>query len=437
MSQTKPIFAVTGNPVLHSKSPFLFHSLFQKHGVNAVYVRLAAEHASDAISFFREIGLSGMNVTSPFKTPIMTMLDKTDPAATAIGAVNTIVWDKGTLRGFNTDHLGVIASLKQHGLRLKGQQCLVLGAGGAGKAAVFGLVQEGAKVTVANRTYAKAVQTAKTLGCRAASLDELSFFLKTTDILVSALSPRINPVEREWMRPPLVVFDANYPFSPLSEMALSQGCTVIKGEEWLFNQAVSVYALFTGKDADSQLMKQVLSDDFKSERICDKISLIGFMGCGKTTVGRILAKRLAYSFKDMDTVIEEREGQTISRIFRTKGEPYFRAREKAVLSEIHTDKNTVYACGGGITEDPANREALRENSLVVWLHSPLETILQRIAPGSRPLLIGNGQAEKSGLLLTQRIPSYAQAADLAVLNNTAPEKVAERIHEEIHSAFPD
>jgi shikimate dehydrogenase len=437
MIETTKIFAVTGKPVLHSKSPILFNPLFQKDKENAVYIRLSVEQASEAIAFFKEIGLSGMNVTSPFKQRIMPMLDTTDPTAEAIGAANTVVQDGEILKGSNTDHLGVISSFQQQALRLKGRQCLVLGAGGAGKAAVFGLVKEGADVTVVNRTYGKAVQTAKTMGCRAAPLDDLRSLLKTAGILVSALAPRVNPVRREWLQPSHIVFDANYPLSPLIEMALSQGCTVIRGEEWLLNQAVPVYKLFTGKVADRQLMKDTLSDDFKSERNYDNISLIGFMGCGKTTVGRILAKKLEYSFKDIDTLIEEREGQTITQIFRTQGEQYFRSKEKAVLSEIQTGKNAVYACGGGIAQDPANRKTLAQNSLVVWLHSPLEIIHQRIAPGSRPLLDGDGQGEKPGILFTQRIPYYAKTTDLAVFNNTPPEKTAERIHEEIHKSFAD
>ncbi|NOR12037.1 MAG: shikimate dehydrogenase, partial [Candidatus Aminicenantes bacterium] len=236
MSETKKIFAVTGNPVLHSKSPLLFNRLFRDNEEKAVYIRISVDKVSEAISFFEEIGLSGMNVTSPFKQTILQKLDKTDPAAAAIDAVNTVVKDEGLLNGFNTDHIGVTSSLKQLGLRLQEYHCLVLGAGGAGRAAVYGLVQEGAHVIVANRTHAKAVQAAKTFGCQAASLENLRSLLNTTEIVISALAPRINPIRKEWLRPSHVVFDANYPHSPLSDMALSQGCTVIRGEEWLLNQ---------------------------------------------------------------------------------------------------------------------------------------------------------------------------------------------------------
>ena len=437
MSETTNIFAVTGNPVLHSKSPLLFNRSFQGNKEKAVYTRILAESASEAISLFKDIDLSGMNVTSPFKQTILQKLDKTGPAAAAIGAVNTVVKDGGLLKGFNTDHVGVTSSLKGLGLRLQERNCLVLGAGGAGRAAAYGLIQEGANVSLANRTFDKAVQAAKTIGCQAVTLDDLRSLLNKTEIVVSALSPRINPIQKEWLRPSHVVLDANYPHSPLSTMAQTQDCTVIRGEEWLLNQAIPVYKLFTGREADRKSMEDALSSDFKSKSICENISLIGFMGCGKTTVGQILAKKLGYSFKDIDTVIEEREGKTVSEIFRLKGEQDFRALEKSVLSEIQQEKNNVYACGGGIVLDPDNRDTLSRNSLVIWLYVSLESCLQRIDRSSRPLLDTEERGEKAEVLFQTRIPYYARAADLVVMNERNPEKTAENIYEEIHQTLAD
>lgn len=432
MRETTKIFAVTGNPVLHSKSPLLFNRSFQGNKEKAVYTRILVKSASEAISLFKDIDLSGMNVTSPFKQTIMQKLDKTDPATAAIGAVNTVVKEGGLLKGFNTDHVGVTSSLKGLGLRLQGCHCLVLGAGGAGRAAAYGLIQEGADVFLANRTYDKAVQATKTLGCQAVPLDDLSSLLNRTEIVVSALAPRINPIQKEWLRPSHVVLDANYPHSPLSTMAQTQDCTVIRGEEWLLNQAIPVYKLFTGREADRKSMEDALSSGFKSKTICDNISLIGFMGCGKTTVGQILAKKMGYSFKDIDGVIEEQEGKTISKIFRHRGEQDFRALEKSVLSEIQQEKKTVYACGGGIVLDPANRDTLSRNSLVIWLYASLESCLERVDPSSRPLLETKKRGEKVEVLFQTRIPYYARASDLVVMNERNPEKTAENIYEEIH-----
>jgi shikimate dehydrogenase len=378
-----------------------------------------------------------MNVTSPFKQSILEKLHNTDPAATAIGAVNTVVKDGDLLKGFNTDHVGVTSSLKELGLRLQDKRCLVLGAGGAGRAAAYGLIQEGAHVILANRTYDKAVRAGNSLGCQVAPLNDLKSILDRTEIVVSALAPRINPITQEWLRPSHIVLDANYPHSSLYTMALRQGCTAIPGEEWLLNQAIPVYKLFTGREANRKSMVDALSSDFKSKTICDNISLIGFMGCGKTTVGSILAKKLGYSFKDIDTVIEEREVKTISEIFRLKGEQGFRGLEKSVLSDIHQDKKTVFACGGGIVLDPTNCDTLSRNSLVIWLYVSLESSLQRVDLHSRPLLKTQGNGEKPEVLFQTRIPHYARTADLVFLNESDPEKTAENIYEEIHHTLTD
>jgi shikimate dehydrogenase len=396
---------------------------------------MSAQSASEAIELFERIGLSGLNVTSPFKQHMLQKMDKLDPASSAIGAINTVVRDGEYLIGYNTDHIGVTSSLKELGLHLYRCHCLVLGAGGAGRAAAYGLVQEGARVTLVNRTHEKAVEAAIKLGCQAAPLEKLVPFLDQTEIVVSALAPGVNPLQEEWLNPSLVLLDANYPHSSIGTLARTKGCTVIRGEEWLLNQAIPVYKLFTGRDADRKSMEHALSPDVESKTTHDNISLIGFMGCGKTTVGQALAKKMGYSFTDLDAVIEKREGKTISEIFSLNGEKSFRSLEKTALSEIQQSKNTVFACGGGAVLDPANRDTLSRNSLVIWLDASLETCIQRIEPHSRPLLEKENKGDYPQVLFQTRIPFYARTADLVVSSEKKPEITAENIYEEIHNTF--
>jgi len=436
MSRTH-IFAVAGHPVLHSKSPLLFNKSFQKLKEKAVYTRISTESASEAVTLFEEIGLSGLNVTAPLKQAIIDQLDELEPAASVIGAVNAVLKERGVLKGSNTDPLGVTASLKSLGLSLQGRHCVVLGAGGAGKAAAYGLVREGARVFLVNRTYRKAVLAAEKLGCDAVYLDELPSLMNEANIVVSALAPRINLIRKEWLHPAHVVLDANYPHSPLQNLARAQGCTYIPGEAWLLNQAIPAYKLFTGKEADRAIMERALSFGFGTTTRRNNISLVGFMGCGKSTAGLALAKKLGYSFKDVDAVIEEREGKTIPEIFHLKGEERFRSLEKSVLAEIEQERRTVYACGGGAVSDPENRSTLRSNSRVIWLYAALGACLQRIDPRSRPLLDKEGRGEKTEELFRKRLPLYAQAADLVVSSEKKPEQTAETIYEEIHHTLGD
>jgi shikimate kinase len=139
----------------------------------------------------------------------------------------------------------------------------------------------------------------------------------------------------------------------------------------------------------------------------DKIYLVGFMGAGKTTVARVLGKRLDWKVEDIDARIEKAERRDIPTIFRANGEPYFRAREREALLALLPERGTVVACGGGTFEDASNRELMLRDGAVIWLDAPLETVLQRIpVDGRRPLA-----ADRLGMeqLYNQRLMAYSQA----------------------------
>jgi len=139
----------------------------------------------------------------------------------------------------------------------------------------------------------------------------------------------------------------------------------------------------------------------------DKVYLVGFMGAGKSTVARLLAKRLDWRLEDIDTRIERAERRDIPSIFRDHGEPYFRAREREALIGLLAERGVVIASGGGTFADASNRELMLRDGAVIWLDAPFETLLGRVPlDGRRPLA-----ADRLGMeqLYNQRLATYRQA----------------------------
>jgi shikimate dehydrogenase len=435
----RTLYAVAGRPVLHSLSPVLFRAAYAS-APPATYTRLSVSSAADALRLARELGLAGMNVTAPLKEHVFAVLDRRDAVSTVLGAVNTVVRDGEEYRGHNTDPDGVAGAFAAGGVEVRGRRALVLGAGGAGRAAALALKRLGADVVLCGRTDRRAAAASARLAVPAAPWADRDAVLARSDILVSCLPPDADAVHADRLRPGLVLLEAAYPEPPLSRAARARGCRVLRGESWLLHQALPAFRLLTGRGPAGAAMAGTLrSGPKRPSRGALKIALVGFMGSGKTAVGRLLAASLGLRFADSDARVEERAGRTVPDIFRTEGEAAFRREEGLALREILSGPpGLVCACGGGAVEDAANRAFIAASAVVVWLHAPAAVCRARIDAATRPRLDlrlrGEGAFEA---LFRARLSCYAEAADLVVGAEDTEERTARTIHEEIRRVIAD
>lgn len=432
MSDPK-LFAVAGNPILHSRSPQIFSSLFQSCGLNASYFRLSESSGRRIAETALAVGLHGFNVTAPAKFDIIDHLDSVSEPSGIIQAVNTVTVDeRGRLVGHNTDWIGVVQSLSEAGVNLRQKTAVVLGAGGAGRAAVYGLLKGGIKkVILMNRSQDKGKTAARDLGAEFMPLPFLPDALAKSDILISCISGSETIVPPNLLKKDLVVMEADYRSSPLLGEALRKGCLTVSGKKWLLNQALPAFKLMAGMDPPDISHSSSLSRaaGFPNKSI---VSLIGFMGSGKTTVGEKLAKLKGCPFIDTDRIIEEKTGSSIPELFQSRGEAYFRGLEKDVIGKLlPASEGCVLAMGGGAVLDPNNRDLIRRFTLPVWLWSSFKpSDPEEIS--SRPLLNVNRPDTKAAFLLKIRLPLYARVCDVAFnTDQLQADEIAQRIKDEV------
>jgi shikimate dehydrogenase len=431
-------------------SPVLFRELFRASGDEAAYTRIVASSAAEAIGLFRSLEMSGMNLTAPFKEEAAALVDELSPDARVLGAVNCLVpLEGGRVLGANTDAQGVIGALRGRGVEIAGRRCLVIGAGGAGKAAARALVAAGGEVVVANRTRARAEEVAAVFGCASAGLDELAVRARTAAVIVSTLASDALPNPETWLPDDsgaVAVLDADYKWGVLARCAAERGLVVATGADWLACQALPAYELFMGKppaaSPSSSVLAASLSRAPSTAAKGRKLALVGLMGAGKTQTGKVLAQLFHIPFIDADGEIEADAGMTVSDIFAREGESGFRARERRTLERIISWPGpAVLATGGGAPTFPSSASLLKERCLCVWLYVSPETAGERTRGGAgvRPLLAsaeGAGDETEARLrvLEVERRGAYASCAELLVsTEGREAREVAEVIHEEIDS----
>jgi 3-dehydroquinate dehydratase/shikimate dehydrogenase len=257
------VYAVVGDPIAHSLSPAIMNAAFRRENVNAVYLALHAKTLKDLLTCVREIPIHGISVTMPYKEAILPHLDNTDTHTTKIGACNTVVRAQdGKLYGFNTDAAGIVRPLERRLNTLEGARILVIGAGGAARAAVFGLKERGSEVYILNRTAAPAKKLAHQARARIvkrADLKKLAFDVIINATPVGMGNGRESPLQEQEINA-RYVFDMIYDPAETRflKFAKERGAQIIPGIEMFVHQAARQFEIWTGKPAPWDEMLRVV-----------------------------------------------------------------------------------------------------------------------------------------------------------------------------------
>lgn len=272
MAMNKVKFAVIGDPIAQSKSPLMMNAAFAAIDYDGEYekVHVTAEQLASEIARFRKEGYRGLNVTIPHKVEVMQYLDEIDADARHLGAVNTIVNDHGKLIGYNTDGIGYVRSLlEESGFEPKGKKILFLGAGGAARGVIYGILKhQPADVAIANRTLLRAEQLAESLSAfgNIRAISESTIADEAWDLIVNTTSvgmyPNVDetPLHADIVNESMIVSDLIY--NPIETLILQQararGAKTHNGLGMFIYQGAYAFEYWTGQKAPVDVMRRVV-----------------------------------------------------------------------------------------------------------------------------------------------------------------------------------
>ncbi len=431
----KTTYALFGWPLGHTVSPELHAQLFEASGQDAEYIGVAVppDDLAEAFDLAKE-KLSGINCTIPHKKAVIELLDKVDTAARDLHSVNTIAFRGGKAIGYNTDILGFAESLTRDEVSLKGKKVLLLGYGGAASVMAYHCAREGAHLTITGRNLEKAsvLQQQITDSVPHAHVSVFSRRHIPRDIQIVLNSTPVGMFPKEQLAPlhylphkTEYVFDAIYnpPVTATMRLANPRKTKTRDGLYMLVMQAAHAQTIWSGVTFEPQACETILRRTYGKmavKRLHEKhnrrnIVLCGFMGSGKTTIGRKLARVTGLDFVDADQYLEEKEGKKISEIFAEKGEAYFRDRETAYIKELSQRDGIVLSLGGGAVLRPENVSAVKQTGLLIHLDTPFYRILKNLSySNNRPLLDKPDKQAETRRLYNARKAIYHRVSDVSV-----------------------
>ncbi len=405
------MYGLIGRKLSHSFSPQIHRELADYE------YKLYEMEESEVGSFLKNTPFAGMNVTIPYKRTVIPFLDEISDEALKIGAVNTVKrLPDGKLAGDNTDYYGFKYTILSCNVTVKGKKCIVLGSGGASLTAIAVLRDmEAESVTVISRTGKDNYENL----CRHYGAD---IIINTTPV---GMYPNCGVAAIDLTNFTKCAFVCDMIYNPAKTALLLQaeklGIPYRNGLTMLVAQAKKACEIFTDTKIDDSVIDKITS---KIEAQTKNIVLIGMPGCGKTTMGTILAEKLCRELLDTDSVITQGYGKPIPEIFAEKGEAFFRELEEAAVMQCGKESSKVIATGGGAILRKSNIDAMRQNGTIIFLNRRIS----ELATDGRPL---SASEEKVKKLYAERLPIYKSASDFEFEVEGSPQDLAEKIIKEL------
>ena len=269
VSGSTRVVGVCGQGIGYTLSPAMHNAAFRHCGLDYVYVtfEVAATAVRQAVDGIRGLGLAGVNVTKPLKTDVLPYLDEVSDEARRIGSVNTIVNRSGRLAGASTDGAGLLRALGEKGVSVEGSRVLILGAGGAARAACDLAKQAGAgSIAIAARNASRARDTAQVGDASVVSLasHELGPALGNADLVINAV-PTDLTLDGDWFKADQFVYDTRYDQeeTALIRCARSRGAGASNGIDMLLFQGAASFEIWTGRPAPVEVMRSALEDQLR------------------------------------------------------------------------------------------------------------------------------------------------------------------------------
>lgn len=408
-------YCVVGQKLPHTLSPRIHARYFELCGLQGEYTVCEIADGDFDRAKERLAAYDGFNVTVPYKTRVMALVDDLSDEARHIGAVNTVVNKDGIFCGYNTDPFGFGDMLARAQIDARGKDCVILGSGGASKALAHYLDGVGARVKIASRNPVGAqIGYADLVGMRG---------YLVINATPSGMFPDVDgcPIEEEAMRGFDCAADIVYnpTYTRFLQTAIKLGKVAAGGLGMLTAQAVKSQSIWQNVAYDASACDTIyreLKRSFLREE-GGNYWLTGMAACGKSTLGRAFAHKSGRQFVDLDEYIVERSGQSVEELF-ARGEEVFRAWERRAVYEISLRKNLVVATGGGAPISPVNAAAMQLSGTVCLIdRSPQAIAACADACKGRPLL--KDGAKRIYALYAERKETYFATADCVIDNNGA------------------